>query len=261
MTEIVILRKLLHLKLQKTHIAMLDSIINMPTFIIDSPLMAIAVLPLVMGIVSALSSIGGGIASSVSSKKADDANRRLLDARNDELVKEQYQGVLDDPGSKAYLNTLNENLRDTITGVENSAVSTGATHENTLAAKESANRVISGAMSQLLQREDAKRQSIIQQRGNLANQEMAMNAESGARNAQNWATTAGNVASAASMLGSAYLDGNTSLFGTKGSSGAKTTGQRLDSFGQNTHNNLMSELYDDMDMNGLDLNIPLLKTN
>lgn len=237
--------------------AMLDSIINMPTFIIDSPLMAIAVLPLVMGIVSALSSIGGGIASSVSSKKADDANRRLLDARNDELAKEQYQGVLDDPGSKAYLNTLNENLRDTITGVENSAVSTGATHENTLAAKESANRVMSGVMSQLLQREDAKRQSIIQQRGNLANQEMAMNAESGARNAQNWATTAGNVASAASMLGSAYLDGNASLFGTK----APTTASRLDSFGQNAHNNLMSGLYSDVDKYGLDLkDIPLLKT-
>lgn len=220
-----------------------------------------AVVPLALGIISALASIGGGIASSVSSKKADDANRRLLNARNDELLKEQYQGVLDDPGSRAYINTLNENLRDTITGVENSAVSTGATHENTLAAKESANRVMSGAMSQLLQREDAKRQGIIQQRGNLVNQEMAMNAESGARNAQNWATTAGNVASAASMLGSAYLDGNASLFGTKGSSTTFTSNPRLDSFGQSAHDSLMSGLYSDLDMNGLDLDIPLLKTN
>lgn len=200
---------------------------------------SVAIIPIIMAAISAASAIGGGIASSRQNKN----NQQLLDARNDELIKEQYQGVLDDPGSQAYLRTLSENLRDSITGVENSAVSTGATHENTLAAKESANRVMSDAMAGLLQREDAKKQNIIQQRGQLSGQQMGLNMQ----NAQNWASVAGNVASAASNLGMAYMGNNAKLFGGGGSSGA--TRASLSSLGSDAHQNLMSGLYNNLDNN------------
>lgn len=200
---------------------------------------AVAVLPIIMAAISAASAIGGGVASSRQNRK----NQQLLDARNDELLMEQYQGVLDDPGSRAYLNTLSENLRDSITGIENSAVATGATHENTLASKESANKVVSDAMAGLLQREDAKRQGIIQQRNQLAGQQAGLNMQ----NAQNWASVAGNVASAASNLGMAYMSNNAKLFGGGGSSGA--TRASLSGLGSDAHQNLMSGLYNNLDNN------------
>lgn len=93
--------------------------------------------------------------------------------------------------------------------MENSAVSTGATHENLTASKESANRSVSEAISSLLQREDQKKAGIIQQRTGLLGTQIGMNAQ----NAQNWAQVAGNVASAAGMLGSTYLEDNSKLFG------------------------------------------------
>lgn len=172
---------------------------------------AIAILPVIMAAMAGISAVAGGAASSSQNRK----NNSLVDARNDELIKEQYQGVLDDPGSKAYLRTLKENLRDSIDGIENTAVSTGATHENVIAAKESANRAISESMASLLQREDQKRNNVMQQRTGLLGTQLGLNAQ----NAQNWAQVAGNVASAASMLGSAYLDENAKLFGNNGQAG------------------------------------------
>lgn len=178
-----------------------EMLLHGPSGIIE----AIAVLPIIMAAIAGASAIAGGVTSSAQNRKS----RNLLNARNDELIKDQYQGVLDDAGSKAYLNVLQENLRESIDGIENSAVSTGATHENVTASKESANRSVSEAISSLLQREDQKKAGITQQRTGLLGTQIGMNAQ----NAQNWAQVAGNVASAAGMLGSAYLDDNAKLFG------------------------------------------------
>lgn len=52
---------------------------------------AIAVLPIIMAAIAGASAIAGGVTSSTQNRKS----RNLINARNDELVKEQYQGVLD----------------------------------------------------------------------------------------------------------------------------------------------------------------------
>lgn len=161
-------------------------------------------IPIIMAAVSAASSIGGGIMGSKENKK----NQALISQRNAELQRDLYQGVLDDAGSQAYLRTLDRNLRDTIGGVENTAVSTGATQENVLAQKEAANEVTSNAIGNLLQREDSKRYNLLNRQANIDAQQMGLNAQ----RAQNWQQVASGISNAAGTLGSAYLMGEEKLF-------------------------------------------------
>lgn len=162
------------------------------------------VIPIISAIVSAASAVGGGLASA----KKNRENQYLLNQEKADLDKELYQGVLDDAGSKAYLRSVNQNLRDSITGIENSAVSTGATHENTLAAKQAANEVMSNAVGNLLQQEEGKRQTLLNRKSNLNAQQAAINSQ----NAQNWQQISQGIANASSALGTAYMLGNDQLF-------------------------------------------------
>ena len=179
------------------------------TLISDSDVqMALAPLaiPIIMAAVSGASSIAGGIMSARENRK----NQSLVNQRNAELTKDLYQGVLDDPGSQAYLRTLNNNLRDTIQGIENTSVSTGSTHENTLAQKEAANEVTANAMGDLLRREDDKKFALLGRRDAIDQQQMAINTQ----RAQSWSQIAQGVANSANALGSAYMLGEQKLFGT-----------------------------------------------
>lgn len=162
------------------------------------------VVPLISTLISAGFQAFGAAKSAQENKK----NQYLANNRQAELDKELYQGVLDDPGSQAYLRTLDRNLRDSIQGIENSAVSTGATQENVLAQKRAANEVTSDAIGNLLQREDAKRDNLLNRQANLDAQQMAVNNQK----AQNWANVASTISNAATSLGSAYMLANDQLF-------------------------------------------------
>lgn len=171
-------------------------------------------IPIIMSLASAAAQGVGAVKSAQENKK----NQYLTNNRQAELDKELYQSVLDDPGSQAYLRTLDRNLRDSIQGIENSAVSTGATQENVLAQKRAANEVTSDAIGNLLQREDAKRDNLLNRQANLDAQQMAINSQK----AQNWANTASAISSAANSVASAYMMGEKSLFDNPQTTGSMT---------------------------------------
>lgn len=155
----------------------------------------------IMAILGGLASAGGAAASASRNKKAEDS---LLGQKSD-LDREYYEGVLDDPGSKAYLKEIERISSDNVRGIENSVVSTGSTAENRLAQMNKANEVVDKAVSGLLQKEENRNERYFAQRNNV-------NAQLGnlrAQQAQNWMNIAQNVAKSAGALGEAYLDDDT----------------------------------------------------
>lgn len=164
----------------------------------------------IMAILGGLASAGGAVASASRNKKTEDS---LLGQKSD-LDREYYEGVLDDPGSQAYLKEIERISRDNVRGIENSVVSTGSTAENRLAQMNDANEVVDKAVSGLLQKEENRNERYFAQRNNV-------NAQLGnlrAQQAQNWMNIAQNVAKSAGALGEAYLDDGGSLLGGGGGS-------------------------------------------
>ena len=169
----------------------------------------------IAAITAAISAASAGYGA-YKSGQANKANRRLLETMGEEnkseYLKDYYRGSLDNPGSKAYLKRLDQTIRDNTKAVENTAAATGATHENVLAAKESNNRVMSDAVSGLVQNEDQRREAVksnyLQRKQALASGQMGMNSQV----AQNWVNTAGNIANSAGSLASAYMMSDGKLF-------------------------------------------------
>lgn len=170
----------------------------------------------------AIAAIAGGISAASSafgaakSAQANRKNRKLLNAMGEEnkaeYLKDYYRGSLDNPGSKAYLKRLDQTMKDNTKATETTAASTGSTQENVLAAKESNNRVMSDAVSGLVQNEDVRRESVknayLQRKQSLTAGQMGMNSQV----AQGWVNTAANISNAAGSLASAYLMSDGKLF-------------------------------------------------
>lgn len=163
--------------------------------------------PIVMAAVSAASAIFGAAKSAQANKK----NQGLLDQFGNEnqsdYLKETYRGAIDNAGSKAYLKKLSNTIDDNTKSNENTAAATGATQENVLAAKQGNNRVVSDAISGLVEREDQRKlqvkQGYLQRKQQIASGQMGMNSQVG----QNWANIGNNISGAAGSLAAAYMNG------------------------------------------------------
>ena len=142
-------------------------------------------------------------------------NERQLRSFQDENLRDYisnyYDGGLESRSSRAYLKRLDESMRDQQRIREGQSVSTGATQENILAAKQAQNRAmsdaISGIVSQDEQRKESARERYLQRKMNL------MQGEMGARQqrAQNWITTAQGISSAAGSAASAFMPTSSGL--------------------------------------------------
>lgn len=163
---------------------------------------------LTLGIITALLSLAAGGLGAAKSSQETRKNQNLIDQRNAENSREMYRGVLDDSASQAYLSRLDRGMRDTMAGVNNSAVSTGSTQENLLAQKESANEAVSNAMANLLSREDYKRTTLLDRQNGIDSLQMQNNQS----RANNWASMAKNISDSATALGSAYIESDGKLF-------------------------------------------------
>jgi len=180
------------------------------------PDMSTLALAAITAAISAISSGVGAYKSTQANKKNQTLLNNMGDEYKSEYLKDYYRGTLENPGSKAYLKRLDENLRDNTKATENTAAATGATQENVLAQKQANNEVVSGAMGDLVQNEDMRRENIkqnyLQRKNQLAQGQMGMNAQVG----QNWMNTASNISNAAGSLASVYaLDPNAKLFSKK----------------------------------------------
>lgn len=185
------------------------------------------------------SSIFGGIKARKARKKAEKEQRRILNRMNEDnesmFLKDYYQSALDDPTAKSYLKRISGDLYDRNKGAENNAISTGATHENLLAQKQSANEVMSDAVNNVVVNQEQKKavakDRYLSRKDAIASGNMETARSSGEMQAQNWSTLGSNVADSINGLSSAYLQSGKSPFGKKvkagtgGGSGLYGTGQ------------------------------------
>jgi hypothetical protein len=141
--------------------------------------------------------------------KAERENKKILDEAKQEnlstYLRDYYRGTLDNPSSKAYLKRLDKSMQDRNKATENTATATGATQENVLAAKQANNEVMSDAIGNIVQGEEARKDAIqdryLQRKSALLQGDMNMNTQ----RAQNWMNTAQGISNAAANLASAYL--------------------------------------------------------
>lgn len=146
--------------------------------------------------------IAGALANLIGNIKAGQENKKsekLLKARQTDIDREYYQGALDNAGSRAYLRQLDKSLRDTNQGLNNSAVATGATMENELAAKQSSNETYAEAVSGELRNQDNIKRNYLSDKMGIDNAWMDINA----RKAQNWVNMGKNIGDAAMNLAGA----------------------------------------------------------
>lgn len=167
---------------------------------------------IVAGIAAAISAAGSAAAGAKANKK----NQEILSERNREnemmYLSEYYRGALENDGSKAYLKRLEQMMEKRDKAADNSAVASGATQENRLAAKQANNEVISDAIAGLIEKEDNRKQTV---QDRYFNNKAAIQSGQMAQNsavANNWAQIGAGITSAAGSLASAYLmDGNYKL--------------------------------------------------
>lgn len=179
---------------------LLDSVLPGTDFQVEQ-----AIIPIILGALAVASTAYGAIKSGQENKKNQTLLNSMNEEANAEFVREYHRGALDNPGSKAYLKRLESVMEDNKKASENTAASTGATHENVLAEKQSNNRVMSDAVAGLVEREDARQQSVKQ--GYLNRKQSLIGAQMGlnSQKAQTWSDTAQGISSAAGSLASAYL--------------------------------------------------------
>lgn len=123
------------------------------------------------------------------------------------LNSQYYRDPLSTVGNRSILKRLDERMKDAQDAINNRAVAGGATFENQLAARQSANETMSGVYSNLLQGEDARRDRLNAQRMGLDMQHSANVQNNYMQNAQNWQAWG-------SAMGGAAMDfGNTALLG------------------------------------------------
>lgn len=123
------------------------------------------------------------------------------------LNSQYYRDPLSTVGNRSILKRLDERMKDAQDAINNRAVAGGATFENQLAARQSANETMSGVYSNLLQGEDARRDRLNAQRLGLDMQHSANVQNNFMQNAQNWQAWGSAMGGAAMDFGNAALLG------------------------------------------------------
>lgn len=179
-----------------------------------------AIAPWIIPLISAVVSAVSAGASAAKGAKQNRKNRQILNEREDEnesiYLSEFYRGALDNKSSKAYLKKLDEKMEERNAAIDNKAISSGFTHENTLAAKQANNEVLSDAIAGLIEGEDNRKLNV-QDRyfsNKAAIDDARMN--NNAAVANNWANLGAGISSAAGSLASAYLMGDGMSSGNTG---------------------------------------------
>lgn len=133
----------------------------------------------------------------------------MRDENESDFMRDYYQNAFDDPSAKSYLKKVSENATDQMKGIQNSGVSTGATHENVLAQKQASNEVVNDAMNHVVVNHEGKKQAAKEQyigrKDAISQGDMSLAQQSGERQAQNWTNLGNNLADSATGLTSAYM--------------------------------------------------------
>lgn len=163
---------------------------------------------LILAIAAAAATTGAAVYNGIQAKKSKRAADRTiggLKAENaSDYYADYYRGALDNDETRAYLKRLDTAMAKQNRSLDNSIVSSGATHENALAAKQGKNEVMSGAMAQAVQAEDARKRQL-KDRYFSRNQQLALSQLSADQQyAAQKAQTISQIASGISQAAAAY---------------------------------------------------------
>lgn len=165
---------------------------------------------LIAGVASAATGIAGAVRAKKARKKAAKEQRRILDRMDEDnesdFLRDYYQSAFDDPTSRSYLKRISGDLYDKDQAITNSGISTGATHENMLARKQSANEVMSDAVNHVVVNHEAKKRvakdQYIQRKDAIASGQVGVAKQEGEDMAKAAQQIAGGVSQGFNRVGS-----------------------------------------------------------
>ena len=158
-------------------------------------------------VVGALGAVGSAIGAASQTKKARKEENKSYQQARSFLDSQYYRDPLTSVGNRAILKSMDERMRDQADAMENRAAAGGATYENQLAAREASNRTMSGTYSQLLAKEDARKDILDSKRLALDMQHSANLQNSYLQNAQNWSNWGPTFGNSMMDVGSSLLLG------------------------------------------------------
>lgn len=156
------------------------------------------------GLGLATSLVGAGINAHQNAKASEIAEQNYRKQR-ESLLTDMYANPLDSVANKALLSQMDRRLADQNKAIQNQAASSGATFENTLAAKQAGNDAMADVVSGIMQGEQARRDSYKQQLLNLDQQRTAQQMAIKQQSGQNWASLGNNAFGALTDLGGTML--------------------------------------------------------
>lgn len=123
----------------------------------------VTIAALIAAAIGAAVSTGMAIHNSQVTKSAHNEAKRTLGNLNTEntndYYRDYYRSALDNDATRAYFKRLSDSIDKNNKALDNSVVSSGATQENQLAAKQAKNEVMSNTMDNIVANEDARKQA------------------------------------------------------------------------------------------------------
>jgi hypothetical protein len=164
----------------------------------------------------AAAAVGTGIQASQNAKALQLASDSYNKQRAS-LLTDLYANPLDSVSNKALLSSMDRRLQKQEQKVENMAAASGATFENTLAAKQASNEAMADIYSSLLQNEQVRKDAYKAQLLNLGSQRTAQQIAAKQAAGQAWANMGSSLASSLSNLGGSMYESGNLLSGTRSS--------------------------------------------
>lgn len=165
---------------------------------------------LLTGIGLAASALGTGIQAHQNAK-ANQLAEENYNRQRGQLLTDMYANPLDSVANKALLTQMDRRLEKQNEAVANQAAASGATFENTLAAKQAGNDAMADVVSGLMQGETARRDSMKQQLLNLDSQRTAQQIAAKQQAGAGWASLGDSAFGAFNTLGGTMLETGTTI--------------------------------------------------
>lgn len=150
--------------------------------------------------------IGAGI-NSYQNAKANQLAEDNYNKMRGQLLTDMYANPLDSVANKALLSQMDRRLNKQEEAIENKAAASGATFENTLAAKQASNEAMADVVSGIMQGEQARQDSFRQQLLNLDSQRTAQQIAAKQQAGQGWMSLMSELGGSLTTLGGTLLGG------------------------------------------------------
>ena len=162
------------------------------------------------GIGLAASALGTGIQAAQNAKANKLAETNYNNQRG-QLLTDMYASPLDSVANKALLSQMDRRLEKQNEAVMNQAAASGATFENTLAAKQAGNDAMADVVTGLMQGETARRDALKSQLLNLDSQRTAQQIAAKQQAGAGWASLGSSMQGALTTLGGTMLENDIPL--------------------------------------------------